>query len=175
MEQKHWEIKMIRLADVRDLDEILSIVQLTIKEMHAIGNFQWDSSYPTKEHFLSDIENSELYVVEQDGKVQGFACINQDHPLEYGGLPWTTQDNAFVIHRLAINPNFRQRGLAFVLCKFAEDLALSKRITSLRIDTFSENSKAQQLFSRLEYQFVGEISFLGKEKPFYCYEKTVSC
>jgi hypothetical protein len=29
------------------------------------------------------------------------------------------------------------------------------------------------LFLRCGYKLVGEMSFLGKEKPFYCYEKVL--
>ncbi|QJW48751.1 4Fe-4S dicluster domain-containing protein [bacterium BFN5] len=35
------------------------------------------------------------------------------------------------------------------------------------------NTKAQQLFRKSGYNFVGEMSFLGKEQPFFCYEKII--
>ena len=37
---------MLRLATMQDLTRIMAIVQATVMEMHAYGNYQWDEVYP---------------------------------------------------------------------------------------------------------------------------------
>ena len=46
---------MLRLATMQDLTRIMAIVQATVMEMHAYGNYQWDEVYPTEQDFASDI------------------------------------------------------------------------------------------------------------------------
>lgn len=40
---------MLRLATMQDLTRIMAIVQATVREMHAYGNYQWDEVYPTEQ------------------------------------------------------------------------------------------------------------------------------
>ena len=42
---------MLRLATMQDLTRIMAIVQATVMEMHAYGNYQWDEVYPTEQDF----------------------------------------------------------------------------------------------------------------------------
>lgn len=76
-----------------------------------------------------------------------------------------------VIHRMAVNPKFREQGVATKLMKFAEQLALDNNVLYLKTDTYSINTKMNSLFKKFDFNFVGEMIFLGKEKPFYCYDK----
>gem|GEM_PF-3860376 len=36
---------MLRLATMQDLTRIMAIVQATVMEMHAYGNYQWDARF----------------------------------------------------------------------------------------------------------------------------------
>ncbi len=76
-----------------------------------------------------------------------------------------------VIHRMAVNANYRQQGVATKLMNFAEELALENNVVYLKTDTYSINTKMNSLFKKCGFNLVGEMSFLGKEKPFYCYDK----
>lgn len=44
-------------------------------------------------------------------------------------------------------------------------------VNYLKTDTYSLNKKMNSLFKEFDYKCVGEMSFLGKEAPFYCYDK----
>jgi len=54
---------------------------------------------------------------------------------------------------------------------FADDLAIKNSIKYLKTDTYSINTKMDALFKKCGYKFIGEMIYLGKEKPFNCYEK----
>ena len=76
-----------------------------------------------------------------------------------------------IVHRMAVKPSYRRNGIGTELMKFVEELALKNNIKYLKTDTYSLNLKMNNLFKKIGYEFVGEIKFLGKSEPFYCYEK----
>lgn len=165
---------MMRKAVIEDIKNVMEIIKETIVEMHSYGNYQWDENYPQEKDFLDDIQKGDLFVIEREGKLVGFVCINKVEPVEYNGLNWSLNDDAMVVHRMAVNPAYRKNGIGTELMKFADELALKNNISYLKTDTYSLNSKMNRLFEKCGYKLVGEMSFLGKEKPFYCYEKVLN-
>ncbi|SFA95249.1 GNAT family N-acetyltransferase [Clostridium frigidicarnis] len=162
---------MIRKATYSDLDNIMEIIKETVEEMKSYNNNQWDESYPKVEDFILDIENEELYVHDSKGEIQGFVCVNYIEPVEYKDLEWSSEKNFMVIHRMAVSKKVRNKGIGKKLMEFAERLSQSNNINFLKTDTNSVNIKMNSLFKKCGFNFVGEIKFLGKESPFYCYEK----
>ena len=164
---------MLRLATMQDLTRIMAIVQATVMEMHAYGNYQWDEVYPTEQDFASDITQGDLFVSEAEGQICGLICINQTEPAVYADAGWTLAEKALVLHRMAVDPALRGRGTGSELLQQAETLALSLGLRYLKTDTYALNEKAQQLFLKHGYHFCGEIQFRKMEHQFYCYEKVL--
>ncbi|WJP97836.1 GNAT family N-acetyltransferase [Macrococcus bovicus] len=164
---------MYRLAEVKDLDEIMIIVHHTVNEMKDSYNPQWDEHYPLREDFLKDIRERTLYILEDREEIKGFIVLNQETPEEYDELDWHKGDY-LVIHRLAVNPADRQGGYATQLIQFAEQSAVDQHITVIRSDTSSMNIGMNKIFQRLDYQLKGQINFHGKPFKFNCYEKLLN-
>lgn len=164
---------MLRLATMQDLTRIMAIVQATVREMHAYGNYQWDEVYPTEQDFAADITQGDLFVSEAGGQICGLICINQTEPAVYADAGWTLAEKALVLHRMAVDPALRGRGTGSELLQQAETLALSLGLRYLKTDTYALNEKAQQLFLKHGYHFCGEIQFRKMEHQFYCYEKVL--
>ena len=116
---------MLRLATMQDLTRIMAIVQDTVREMHAYGNYQWDEVYPTEQDFAADITQGDLFVSEAEGQICGLICINQTEPAVYADAGWTLAEKALVLHRMAVDPDLRGRGTGSELLQQAETLALS--------------------------------------------------
>lgn len=161
----------MRKAILNDIQDIMAIIKMTVTEMHSHHNYQWDEVYPQEKDFIVDIRDENLYVSERDGKLVGFICVNKIEPVEYCGLDWSSRKDALVIHRMAVDPACRRKGVGRELMTFAEELALKSNFAYLKTDTNSINEKMKALFLKCGYNFIGEISFLGKETPFYCYDK----
>ncbi|WP_075366605.1 GNAT family N-acetyltransferase [Desulfosporosinus metallidurans] len=161
----------MRKAHLEDIDEIMDIIKMTILEMHSYNNYQWDENYPQEKDFITDINEGNLYVSERDEKLVAFICVNQIEPDEYSGLDWSSTKEGMVIHRMSVHPEYRRNGVGLELMNFAEVLAQSHNIAYLKTDTNSMNAKMQSLFIKCGYKYIGDISFLGKEEPFYCYDK----
>ena len=165
------EFGIVRKAVSKDIEGIMDIIRKTIIEMHSYQNNQWDESYPQEKDFIKDIQDGDLYVSERNDRLAAFICVNKIEPDEYSGINWSSSKDGMVIHRMAVDPMCRRNGLGMELMNFAENLALSRSIHYLKTDTNSINEKMKALFLRCNYNFIGKMSFLGKETPFYCYDK----
>ena len=162
---------MITKANLNDINQIMEIINETVKEMKSYNNTQWDENYPQNKDFAKDIELGELYVDKEDNKIMGFICVNYIEPVEYNDLNWSKDEKCMVIHRMAVNSKFRNKGVGTKLMNFAEELAIKNGVNYLKTDTYSINTKMNSLFIKCNFKLVGQMSFLGKEKPFNCYEK----
>lgn len=165
---------MIRKATTDDIPSIMDTIKLIVQEMKSYNNTQWDENYPQSKDFEEDIQNGDLYVYNVDGEVYGFICVNCIEPKEYDDLNWSYNEKAMVVHRFAVNPTFRNKGIGSKLLKFADDLSRENNITYLKTDTYSINTKMDSLLKKCGYKHIGDMNFLGKEKPFYCYDKKLS-
>jgi ribosomal protein S18 acetylase RimI-like enzyme len=162
----------IRRAKTADIDAIMALVKKVVPLMRASGNLQWDDTYPNPAAFQADIDKAQLWLVEIDGIVAGIGALTKDQEPEYAQVGWDINEEAIVVHRLAVDPTFRGRGIAAALMNHAEDLAREQKITVLRVDTNTANQATQKLFPKLGYTLSGEIG-LGFRPglAFFCYEK----
>ncbi|MFC5861263.1 GNAT family N-acetyltransferase [Acidicapsa dinghuensis] len=162
----------IQKATAQNIAQIMTLVRRVVPLMRAVGNLQWDDTYPNPEVFLRDVEKDQLWIAVIDGAVAGVAAITQDQEPEYANVGWDIAEPAIVVHRLAVDPEFRGRGIAEALMRHAEEIALSHGISILRVDTNTKNPATQQLFPKLGYTLSGETE-LGFRAGlrFLCYEK----
>ncbi|NET09205.1 MAG: GNAT family N-acetyltransferase [Symploca sp. SIO2B6] len=165
------------LGNATDIDGVFEIVQQTIAEMKTYGNNQWDHRYPLRQRFEQDVASQSLYVFKDGEKsrdIMGFIVVDDEEPDGYETISWRSDRPCLIIHRLAVSADHRQRGVASVLEAFACGLAQERGITYLKVDTHSTNQRMQGFLDRKGYRQVGEMMAMGKEKPFYCYDKLLS-
>jgi len=163
---------MIRPAKIEEIPQILRLAKACAQHMIGNGIFQWNEHYPSKEAFLKDVARKELFVLEQDSKIQGCITISSLMDEEYAPVQWLTpNDNNLYIHRLAVHPKQQGKGKARLLMDEAEHKARDKHYTSIRLDTFSKNERNQRFYEARGYQKLGTIYFPKQSiHPFYCYE-----
>lgn len=165
---------MIRRGQKKDIATILEMVSDTIEIMKEEHNDQWDEVYPTEVVFEKDVQNGSLYVLEEEGRVVGSITVDQNEPVEYERILWEKKGPAYTFHRLVVNPHERGKGVAQKLIAYAEEVAIHNQVPYMKIDTYSLNKKAQNLFGKSGYKKAGEMEFQGKTHPFYCYEKILA-
>ncbi|MGZ3751489.1 MAG: N-acetyltransferase family protein [Mucilaginibacter sp.] len=163
---------IIRRATLNDIPKIMLLIAEVVPAMNALGNFQWDSTYPNAKVFENDIALAQLWVADADGDIAGISAITTDQEPEYANVGWDLSETAIVTHRLAVSTRYRGQGIAGKLLQQAEQEAISRGIKTLRIDTNSNNKATRQLFPKLGYEFAGEIGLgFRPNLRFYCYEK----
>lgn len=165
----------IRLATEADLPAAISLIRAVVPQMHAAGNFQWESTYPDEAVLLRDVASGWLWLAELDGRLAGVAALTTEQDAEYAQADWNFAEPALVIHRLAVHPDFQGLGVAASLLNWAENVSAERGLRVLRVDTNSENAATQRLFPKLGYRFAGEIP-LGFRPGlrFFCYEKRIT-
>jgi ribosomal protein S18 acetylase RimI-like enzyme len=169
----------MRLAVDEDIPALMTLVRRVVPLMRATGNLQWDENYPDEAVFRRDIDLKQLWVCEIRGEIRGeiagIAAVTMDQEPDYAQVGWDISEPAIVVHRLAVDPAFRGAGVASALMQKAEEVAVERGITVLRVDTNTHNDATQRLFPKLGYQLAGEIGL--EFRPglrFFCYEKRLS-
>jgi GNAT superfamily N-acetyltransferase len=162
----------LRLATPADVPAIMQIVRRVVPLMRAAGNLQWDDDYPNPEAFAKDIALDQLWVAELGLRIAGMAALTTDQEPEYADAGWDITTPAVVVHRLAVHPDLQGLGVAAALMQQAEQVAVTRNIRELRVDTNTENPATQRLLPKLGYRLVGEIGLAFRPGlRFLCYEK----
>ncbi len=152
----------IRKATVEDLASIMEIIADAQHFLRTEGVDQWQDGYPTQAIMAEDIEQRNLYVIENShATIIAIAAIIFDSEPTYSTIhngKWPNSAPYAVIHRMAVRKATRRSGLAKQLFRYAEQLCQERGIKNIRVDTHSENSAMQSLLQRLGYTYCGQIT-----------------
>lgn len=163
---------MIRKAELNELFLIKSLTEACALGMQQKEIFQWNEHYPSLERLQRDIENREMFVLEENGQLQGIIVLTPKMDDEYIPVEWLTPNgNNLYVHRLATDPAAWGSGNGRTLMNFAEEFARENGYSSVRLDTFSRNRRNQRFYESRGYRRLGDIFFPKQsEHPFHCYE-----
>jgi ribosomal protein S18 acetylase RimI-like enzyme len=89
--------------------------------------------------------------------------IEPTYNIIYDGT-WTCNRDYLTVHRLAVSKQYLGQHIADQLMIFAHNLAKTKHIDYMRIDTHENNKYAIRFFESLGYDLRGYI-FLSKNHP----------
>lgn len=162
-----------REAKKEDIESILEVISHAKEYMKRNNSTQWNENYPNKETIINDIEKNIGYVLIVENLIRGYMVVDFSDDEIYKNIKgkWKTFGNYASIHRCAIHKELRGQGYGSELFKFAEKLALSKNIRSVRVDTAPENETMKHLFNKNGYEYCG-IVFIDGEK--IAYEKLLT-
>lgn len=159
-----------RQALTEDIPAIDALIKEAISEMEKNGIMQWDEIYPTKDDFLEDIRNSQLWVGCIEHQIAVVFTINHSYDAEYANGEWKNPEKSFdVIHRLCVHPQFQNKGIAKQTMAYIEERILSEGKHAVRLDVFSKNPYAIALYLGCGYQKVGVAKW--RKGIFYLMEK----
>ena len=163
---------MIRKGKQSEIVKIITITKACAAKMISENILQWNEHYPNVAAFEKDVARDELYVMLENNEVVGCITISTEKDEEYDTIDWVTPDALnYYIHRVAIHPDFQHQGRAKQLMGFAEDMARTNNVLSVRLDTFSKNIRNQKFYEVRGYQRLGNVYFPRQtDYPFYCYE-----
>ena len=158
---------MIRIAKSEDLPAILEIYSYARAFMARNGNpTQWADKYPEESLLRNDIENSNLYVVEEARHICGvFAFIigpDETYSLIEQG-EWLSDREYGTIHRVAGDGTVH--GLLQKAVSYCE-----QRIPHLRIDTHQDNMIMQHVILKCGFCKCG-IIYVSDGSPRIAFEK----
>ena len=155
------ESLLFRKADGRDIAEISAILKKAVERMLAEGKRQWNKNYPNEIHVRSDIEKGIGYVLEEEGKVVGYAAVGFTGEPAYDNIKgqWLSDGKYVVVHRLAVCQSVKGKGVGNAFMNAVEDFARTLCIRSFKIDTNFDNTAMLGLLDRLGFTYCGEINY----------------
>ena len=151
---------MIRRAAEGDIPAVAVIYdKLHTEEEAGRATIGWIRGvYPTEDTARQAIGRDDLFVLEEDGRIQGAAIINQTQVDAYRGGSWrykAVDSEIMVLHTLVIDPDAAGRGYGRQFVAFYEDFARKNRCKVLRMDTNSRNTRARAMYGKLGYREAG--------------------
>ncbi len=161
-------------AKPSDLVEILYLLRECVRDMNQKGMKHWNSSYPGIEDIGHDLNKESIFLVKEKGICMGMVTLNESEPEEYRGINWSSNDSKVLyMKRMAVHPNWQEKGVAEMLVRFAENYARENKYNYIRLDTLSSNQSEAKLYANSKYDEVGEFHSTFQKIPFKCYEKKI--
>ena len=149
-----------RKGMISDLELIDDMIQKAIAEMNRKEICQWDEKYPARTDFMKDIEQKQLTIGMVNGHLAGIYVLSKECDAEYETADWSDQDgDYYVLHRLCVNPEFQNQGIARrMLIQIEQDVKTAGG-TSVRLDAFSQNPYALRLYEHAGYCKTGRADW----------------
>jgi GNAT superfamily N-acetyltransferase len=154
---------ILRQAKQTDVEVIWEIIQYAIGQRKLDGSSQWQDGYPNKDSILEDLKNGHATVIEDNGTVLLYAAILFEKEPAYEAIEgqWLSNDNYVVLHRVAVSPLAKGKGIATMLFRMVEDVAIGKKVYSIKVDTNFDNLPMLKILEKLGYTYCGEVYFRG--------------
>ncbi len=169
----------IRLATLRDLDDLMPLFEEARGTIAALGIDQWQDGYPSRPVIEEDIRLGRSYVVEIDTDIVGTFVLVDDGEVTYNeifGGRWLTGDarvcHYVAIHRVAVAVARRGSGISTAIMDYATAHARALGRASLRIDTHEGNVVMRRMLEKHGFTLCGEIKLLSGA-PRVAYERVL--
>ena len=148
----------LSLAELSELSDCVAVLSDGRRYQQSQGFIQWPTGYPAQEDVKQDIFNRQGYVLKDKGRICAYFYIAFEDP-SYPNIrgAWHSREDYMVIHRVAIADGYRGQGVSDILFRSFEDLAKSKGIHNLRIDTHENNIPMQRVLARHGYTCCGTV------------------
>ncbi|MDY7224183.1 GNAT family N-acetyltransferase [Halalkalibacterium halodurans] len=141
----------IRLAQIKDAERLLIILNETTLDLHKKGISQW--KYPWNEHRLvNQIKNNTAYAFVIHGDIIGTFCLETIELI--GGQP--VEAGSLYLSQIAILPKYQGKSLGSAIIHFASSLA-SKTNKPLYLDCWSGNERLEDFYVRHGFESIGNF------------------
>lgn len=171
----------ITKASIDDTDEV---IQHYITVINQIKNYDYTPGWtygihPTKEHIVNAIKTGELYIGKLNSKIVASLIIDKN-PLEANDkVQWTEkfdEDEIYFIHLVAVNQNYKNKGLAQQMLNYAFNLAKDNLIKSIRLSLNVTNLAIENLYLKTGFKCMGTVEVFIQRRGniiFNLYEKII--
>lgn len=165
-----------RKSTFDDVDRILEIIEKAKIELKKLGLNQWQNGYPNREVIENDVKNRISYVLEEisekddksknqsSKKIIGTIVLSPEKEAPYSKIEgkWITNDDYIAIHRLAVDSEIKNKGIATKILEFSEEECIKNKILSIKTDTHENNEPMKRFLEKNGFSYCGVI-YLDKE------------
>jgi len=150
---------IFRKAFESEVKEIWEILQYAIERRKQDGSKQWQDGYPNPDSILQDMTQDWAYVLADDIGILAYGAVIFEEDPAYATIKgnWMTEREYVVVHRVAAAPRAKGMGIATEFFQHIENLAKSKNIYSIKVDTNFDNMAMLRILEKLSYQYCGDV------------------
>lgn len=151
---------MIRVATADDIFEIENIYNEILNyEEQTVSYTNWQKGlYPTVDYAKRAIDDSTMFIGEDEKGIYGCVILNSIQPKEYDNISWVITANPneiMVIHTLCVRPSASGHGKSKIIMEFIDKYAKERGYKVIRLDTYEGNTPAAALYPKIGYNYVG--------------------
>lgn len=159
----------MEIASARDRDELMRLYTLQKGRAHCF----WTADYPAPENVDDDLAHDALFVM-RDQSRQILAAVSIERDEQVDRLPCWNEglDPAAEIARLAVHPDFQNRGLARRIVAGVMQVLKDRGTRSIHLLVNPNNIPAVRTYGFFHFDQVGECDMYNQH--FLCLEKELS-
>ena len=148
-------------AEIQDFDSIISFYDDVTDRTPEIGKYaRWSKrKHPTLEGIKAYIEEGSMHLYKEDNVIVGAMAVTMYQGEDYHAIEWLQQvadDKAAVIHILAVNPDYQNKGIGTEMILEAIRLAKENGMQAIRLDALASNTPAHKIYERLGFEYRGK-------------------
>ncbi len=164
-----------RIATESDIDKIMEIIKQAQEYLKKKGVEQWQDNYPNLNIINDDIDKRKGYVLEKDDTIVATVAVSfndeKTYEIIYNGK-WITENEYAVIHRIAVDNNYKGKRLSSEILAHIEKMCLQRNVHSIKVDTHKQNKSMRKMLSNNGFQYCG-IIYLENGSERVAYEKVI--
>lgn len=141
----------IRLAELNDQQQVMSVLNETTLGLQRKGIYQWDYPWDINK-IVSEIRKNYMYVLVVDEEIVGTFCIKEIDCL--GEL--TIDSNSNYLFQIAILPKYQGNNYGSVITDFACSFT-SKRNKPMYLDCWAGNEKLKSFYLNNGFAYQGDF------------------
>lgn len=159
----------LKMAGTEDAEFAMKCINDAKRHLKQQGIDQWQKGYPDQACIEQDIRRGKGFLLEEEGFLLGYLCIDFDGEPAYEHLngEWQNSGDYVVVHRMAFADEARGKGLAQTAFHLVEEYSLSKGVKNFRVDTDADNLKMKHILNKAGFEYRGTIWFDNSEKIAY--------
>ena len=166
----------LRLSTVQDVPEIMTIIEKARAFLKASGVDQWQTGYPDEALIRGDIAAGIGYVLVDGETIAATLSIDCSGEPAYDAIEegaWLSTNLPYgVVHRMAVSPAHRGKGVSKIVIAQVEVLLAKKSMGSFKIDTHRDNPVMNHLLTGCGFSYCGIVYFEGAQR--LAYEKLLT-
>lgn len=166
----------IRKTEEKDTAAVLAVYEDARQYFFHNGIPQWQNGTPNLETLQEDMRRGYSYVLEENGRIIGTACIIEESDPDYlsiSGGAWLNDEPYVVVHRIAVTSSCKGKGYASELLAFAGEKAEENGWRNLRIDTHEKNRSMRRLLEKNGFSMCGNVIVGRWKEPRIAYQKVL--
>lgn len=122
--------------------------------------------YSTQEFLTSSINNNELYIGENEGKIIACMAVNHEYNKGYEDIRWSVEakdSELVVIHALGVHPDHSCKGIAKQMVRYVIENAGKNGIKTIRLDVLDGNIPAERAYTKMRFVYLGTVKMFYED------------